>query len=122
MRDVEARAFSAGIVEQTLMEEAGAGAAKYVREYWPGPGVAVVFAGKGHNAGDAFVIAGHLLEVGWRVELRLAWPEETLRPLAALQLEAVRERVTFAAVDASAVPPGVARVISRSRSRLGTWR
>ncbi len=106
MRESEARAFAAGIAEQTLMEEAGAGLAKYVRECWPVPGVAVVFAGKGHNAGDAFVLAGHLLQAGWQVELRLAWPEETLRPLAALQLAAVRERVTFAAVDAIAVPPG----------------
>lgn len=106
MRKAEARAFAAGIAEQTLMEEAGAGVAKYVRECWPGAGVAVVFAGKGHNAGDALVLAGHLQEAGWQVELRLAWPEETLRPLAALQLAAVRERVTFAAVDAIAVPPG----------------
>jgi hydroxyethylthiazole kinase-like uncharacterized protein yjeF len=106
MRGLETRTFAAGIGEETLMLEAGAGLAKVVLEWLPVPGIAVVFAGKGHNAGDAFVLAHHLLQAGWQVEIRLAWPETELRPLAAKQLGIVRDRVAFRALDKEEVPRG----------------
>ena len=106
MRGLESRAFAAGIAEETLMLEAGAGLARVVVDWLSVPGVAVVFAGKGHNAGDAFVLAEHLLNAGWHVEIRLAWPESELRPLAAKQLAVVRGRVTFRPLDAADVPRG----------------
>ena len=106
MRCLEERAFATGITDETLMEEAGAGIAEYVGKWLPEPGAAVVFAGKGHNAGDAFVLAGHLGEVGWTVQIRLAWPEAELRPLAAEKLSAIRQQVTFAELESLAVPSG----------------
>ena len=57
MRAMEAAAVAGGISEAVLMEEAGAGAAAAVRQFCQGAGVALVYAGKGHNAGDAFVLA-----------------------------------------------------------------
>jgi NAD(P)H-hydrate repair Nnr-like enzyme with NAD(P)H-hydrate epimerase domain len=90
-----------GIPEAALMEEAGAGAAAVVRQFCQGAGVALVYAGKGHNAGDAFVLAGHLLDEGWRVEVRTVFPGESMRPLAVEKLAALRALSTeaFAAID-----------------------
>jgi hydroxyethylthiazole kinase-like uncharacterized protein yjeF len=98
MRAMEATAVAGGIAEAVLMEEAGAGAAAVVRQFCPGAGVALVYAGKGHNAGDAFVLAGHLLDEGWRVEVRMVFPEEVMRPLAVENLAALGGRVTRGAV------------------------
>ena len=106
MRSLEKCAFAGGMAEETLMDEAGAGIAQYVRNWLPEPGAVVVFAGKGHNAGDAFVLAGHLRGAGWRVQVRLAWPEVELRPLAAKKLAAIRERVTFAGLESMELPAG----------------
>ena len=83
MRALEEAAVAAGRSEEALMDAASLALAQTVQEWLPRPGAAVVFAGKGHNAGDAFGLAGHLVEAGWRVEVRLAWPEGELRPLAA---------------------------------------
>lgn len=104
MRALEAAAVAAGTTEEALMEEAGAGIAKVVRQFWPQPGAAIVFAGKGHNAGDACVLAGHLLDGGWSVELRAAWPETDWRPLALRKFHAVRDRVSMAPVESVVVP------------------
>ena len=93
MRAMEAAAVAGGISEAVLMEEAGAGAAAAVRQFCQGAGVALVYAGKGHNAGDAFVLAGHLLDEGWRVEVRIVFPEEMMRPLAMEKWAALSGRV-----------------------------
>jgi NAD(P)H-hydrate repair Nnr-like enzyme with NAD(P)H-hydrate epimerase domain len=106
MRSLESQAFAAGIAEEGLMDQAVTGLADYVRKWLPQPGAAVVFAGKGHNAGDAFGLAGHLLTAGWRVQVRLTFPEATLRPLAARKLAAIRDRVTFAEVVSASLPAG----------------
>ena len=91
MRALEARAVQKGTSEDELMEEAGAGLAGVVRQFWPRPGYAVVFAGKGHNGGDAFVLARHLVNDGWEVEVRTFWPEDSWRPLTWEKWQAVRE-------------------------------
>jgi NAD(P)H-hydrate epimerase len=93
MRALEAAAVAGGIPEAVLMEEAGAGAAAVVRQFCQGAGAALVYAGKGHNAGDAFVLAGHLLKEGWRVEVRMVFPEEMMRPLAMEKWAALSGRV-----------------------------
>ncbi|HEX2746379.1 MAG TPA: NAD(P)H-hydrate dehydratase, partial [Verrucomicrobiales bacterium] len=106
MRALEAAAVASGVPEEALMDEAGAGLAAVVRRFFPQPGAAVVFAGKGHNAGDACVLAARLLEAGWTVEFRMAWPGDAWRPLARRKLEGVRDRVTFAALESEEVPSG----------------
>lgn len=106
MRGLEQQAVDAGFSEESLMDEAGARMARMVRRIFPHGGTAVIFAGKGHNAGDAFVLAGHLLDAGWRVDFRLAWDAAALRPLAAKKFDAVRQRdsVTFTPIESEQTP------------------
>ena len=104
MRALEAKAVLSGVSEDALMEEAGAGMAEVVRQFWPRAGAAVVFCGKGHNAGDACVLSRHLLDAGWQVEVRAAFPPESWRALARQKLEAISARVTFAAPESEELP------------------
>ncbi|HRJ10327.1 MAG TPA: NAD(P)H-hydrate epimerase, partial [Prosthecobacter sp.] len=53
MQDGEARAFEAGVDSADLMEAAGQGIARVIRQFFPAPGTAVLFLGGGNNAGDA---------------------------------------------------------------------
>src|SRR5436305_584134 len=57
------------------MNKAGAGVAQAVTKFFQKPGRCMVFAGKGHNAGDALFAAHCLEQRGWRIELRLAFKE-----------------------------------------------
>jgi NAD(P)H-hydrate epimerase len=93
MRDAEQAALKRGISEDALMEEAGRGVAEAVDQFFSRPGTLVLFAGKGHNAGDAFVAARHLLDAGWRVCGRLTFGAAECRPLAHRKWEMIRERV-----------------------------
>ena len=82
MQHAEQEAFARGICAEDLMEQAGLGIAELVRQFFPRPGLCVIYAGKGHNAGDAFVAARHLRATGWRIALRSAFSEESFAPLA----------------------------------------
>lgn len=70
MEAAEKTAFAAGATAEQLMEQAGAQIAHAVRQFFPKPGVALVFYGKGHNGGDALVAARCLADVGWKIRLR----------------------------------------------------
>jgi len=70
MRAAEEAAFARKISAETLMDEAGAGIARSILKFFPRPGRCLVFAGKGHNAGDALVAARWLAEAGWAIEPR----------------------------------------------------
>jgi ADP-dependent NAD(P)H-hydrate dehydratase / NAD(P)H-hydrate epimerase len=89
MRTAEEAAFARGISAEELMEQAGAGIARAIGKFFPRPGKCVVFAGKGHNAGDAFVAARCLAESGWKIQTRLIFPEEELSPLTRKELRAL---------------------------------
>ncbi len=110
MRGLEESAVAAGISAEALMEEAGAGLAEVVRQTGVRRGLAVVFAGKGHNAGDAFVLARHLLRDGWEVEVRAVWDEESWRPLTRRKLAEVRGDVCCVPLE-SVIPDRVALII-----------
>ena len=88
MRTAEEAAFARGITAETLMEQAGEGIARAVARFYPRPGKCLVFAGKGHNAGDALVAARWLAQWGWQIETRLIYPE---RELSALTSQKLRE-------------------------------
>lgn len=92
MRAAEEAAFARGISAEELMEQAGAGIARAIAKFFPQPGKCVVFAGKGHNAGDAFVAARCLAQSGWKIETRLIFPEEKLSPLTRKELQALPDR------------------------------
>ncbi len=106
MRAAEEAAFARKISAEALMDEAGAGIARAVAKFFPRAGRCIVFAGKGHNAGDAFVAARRLAEAGWEIETRLVYPEEELSGLTSKKLAELRE----GGRDLHAPLPGVAPV------------
>jgi ADP-dependent NAD(P)H-hydrate dehydratase / NAD(P)H-hydrate epimerase len=75
MRAAEEAAFARGVSAEALMDEAGAGIARVVRQFFSIPGRCLVFAGKGNNGGDAVVAAIHLKRAGWDTDFHLAYPE-----------------------------------------------
>ncbi len=81
MRELEARAIAGGVSAEALMEEAGLGIARAVRQFFPWPGLCLAVFGKGNNGGDALVAARHLSEVGWEVKLIPAFPAAEWGPL-----------------------------------------
>jgi NAD(P)H-hydrate epimerase len=72
------------------MDKAGAGVAQSVCKFFPNPGKCIVFAGKGHNAGDALVAAECLRQRGWKIEVRLAFKEGDCSELLRKKLDALR--------------------------------
>jgi hydroxyethylthiazole kinase-like uncharacterized protein yjeF len=90
MRAAEEAAFAKKISAETLMEQAGEGIARSILKFFPSRGRCLVFAGKGHNAGDAFVAARWLAQAGWEIETRLVFPEKELAGLTKKKLRELR--------------------------------
>jgi NAD(P)H-hydrate epimerase len=90
MRAAEQAAFAKGVQVEALMDKAGAGVAQAVTKFFPKPGTCIVFAGKGHNAGDALVAAEHLRRLGWKIEVRLAFKQEDCSELTQKKLAPLR--------------------------------
>lgn len=93
MRQAEEVAFARGITAGQLMEEAGAGIAGAVTQFFPRPGLAVLYLGKGNNAGDALVAARHLLDAGWHVAARLAFGTDQFSALPAGHWKMLGEKI-----------------------------
>lgn len=91
MRAAEEAAFARGVEVEALMDEAGAGVARCIREFFPNPGKAIVFTGKGHNGGDALVAAAGLTKSGWEIDLRLIFPEEECAKLTRKKIAELRD-------------------------------
>lgn len=107
MRAAEEAAFARGVTAGALMEQAGAGIADSVANFFVNPGSCIAFVGKGHNGGDVLVAARHLRDRGWRVEVRLAFPPNECAELTRHHLTAFhRER---SALDVGRSACGVLR-------------
>jgi hydroxyethylthiazole kinase-like uncharacterized protein yjeF len=91
MRSAEKAAFARGVEVEALMDQAGAGIARAVTKFLSSPGTCIVFAGKGHNAGDALVAAQSLRSRGWKIEIRLAYQENECSELTRKKLGSLRE-------------------------------
>src|SRR5256885_1795603 len=91
MQAAEQAAVARGTSIETLMDHAGAGIARTVRQFFPKPATCIVFAGKGHNGGDALVAADHLQRIGWEIDLRLPFAETDLSELTQRKLKAFRD-------------------------------
>jgi NAD(P)H-hydrate epimerase len=91
MRAAEEAAFARGVEVEALMDQAGAAVACAVQKFFPRPGQCIVFAGKGHNGGDALVAAECLQREGWKVETRLPFPESDCSELTRKKLAALRD-------------------------------
>jgi len=85
-RAAEEAASARGNTAEALMEEAGAGIARSIVKFFPRPGKCIVFAGKGHNAGDVFVAARHLAQAGWEIQSRVIFPKKELSGLTKKKL------------------------------------
>jgi ADP-dependent NAD(P)H-hydrate dehydratase / NAD(P)H-hydrate epimerase len=92
MRTAEKAAFARGVEVEALMDKAGDGVAQTVTKFFRKPGKCIVFAGKGHNAGDALVAAEGLRRLGWKIEVRLAFQEADCSELMRKKLESLRRR------------------------------
>src|SRR3984893_2979572 len=91
MRTAEKAAFARGVEVEDLMDQAGAGVARAVRQFFPKPARCIVFAGKGHNGGDALVAAEQLQRIGWKIDIRLPFAEEDCSELTQKKLKTVRD-------------------------------
>lgn len=87
MLAVERQTIAGGIPADVLMETAGARLARCIAQFFPAPGLLVCYAGKGHNAGDAFVAARHLAMHGWRILVRTPFTREDFAPLTREKLD-----------------------------------
>src|SRR5499427_10001768 len=92
MRAAEEAAFASGVQVEALMNEAGTGVAQTVTNFFSKPGLCIVFAGKGHNAGDALFAAQCLQRCGWEIEVRLAFEEPDCSELMRKKLADLRRR------------------------------
>jgi len=102
MRAAEEAAFASGVAVEALMDRAGAGVAAAVQQFFPRPGRAIVFVGKGHNGGDALVAAARLKEAGWEIDLRLIFPEQDCAELTRKKRNALDEAECARALTAAA--------------------
>jgi hydroxyethylthiazole kinase-like uncharacterized protein yjeF len=91
MREAEEAAFARGVEVEALMDQAGTGIARAVQQFFPHPQTCVVYAGKGHNGGDALVAAASLKRAGWEIDIRVLFPEEDCSALTRKKLQALRE-------------------------------
>src|SRR5947207_9927191 len=91
MHAAEQSAFARGVSVETLMDQAGAGVARTVRQFFPKPATCIVYAGKGHNGGDALVAAEQLQRIGWKIDIRLSFPEDACSELTQKKLKLVRD-------------------------------
>jgi hydroxyethylthiazole kinase-like uncharacterized protein yjeF len=91
-RAAEEAAFASGVSVEALMNKAGAGVAQAVTKFFQKPGRCIVFAGKGHNAGDALFAAQCLERCGWKIEVRLAFSEADCSNLMRKKLNDLRNR------------------------------
>jgi len=58
-----------GLPSLLLMERAGLESARAILARWPDARQATVMVGTGNNGGDGMVVARHLAEAGWRVQI-----------------------------------------------------
>ena len=91
MRETEEAAFARGVEVEGLMDQAGAGVARAVARFFPNPATCIVFAGKGHNGGDALVAAEYLKRAGWKIDIRLAFAESDCSELTRKKLQTLRD-------------------------------
>ena len=87
MLQIEQRTMARGVPADLLMESAGAKLARCASQFFSRPGLVVCYAGKGHNAGDAFVAARHLAKAGWRVLVRSPFQKTDFAALTRAKLD-----------------------------------
>jgi hydroxyethylthiazole kinase-like uncharacterized protein yjeF len=90
----EQAVIAGGISAEVLMEEAAEGIFHVITQFFPRPGTAVLYLGKGNNAGDALVVARHLHDAGWKLMARCISPPAGFKELPAKHWKAIEGKVT----------------------------
>ena len=103
MRDAENAAFARGVSAEALMNQAGAGIAQAVQQFFPRPGNCLVFSGKGNNGGDALVAAARLKRAGWHTDVHLSFPESQCSDLLRRKITEFRDTPPVAVAVVAAV-------------------
>jgi len=115
MRALELNAEYFGISLLQLMENAGRGVAAEIAERFDESKSVVVFCGLGGNGGDGFVVARHLLSMGFGVTVVLAGRSEEISHEAAAEnffaLRFLSELPIIEVSDSSAIPHVEANII-----------
>ncbi len=92
VRELDRRAINEfGVPGVVLMENAGRGCAELLMRLNPERKPVVILCGPGNNGGDGFVIARHLDNAGWPVDVRLFAKNNGLSGDAALNFEIVTD-------------------------------
>ena len=77
MRELESSAIQSGWSEELLMDLAGRRLADSIARFFPVPGHAIGYLGKGHNAADTLIALRFLREkYGWLIAVRPAFTKE----------------------------------------------
>lgn len=114
IREVDRTAIDLfGLPGVVLMENAGRGCAEVVARHWV-PGRVVICCGKGNNGGDGYVLARHLENRGWRVQVRLACPLDEVRGDAAVFLKVIG----LAGLDCQSIDVADSTAWSRLKTEL----
>lgn len=91
VRELDRRAIEEfGLPGVVLMENAAAGAARWMLERFGAPRRVAIACGGGNNGGDGYALARHLSNAGWRVELLESGAPESLRGDAAVMARVAR--------------------------------
>ncbi|WP_137887065.1 NAD(P)H-hydrate dehydratase [Pseudomonas sp. 2FE] len=91
VRDLDARLIAAGTPGFELMQRAAHAAWRALRRRWPAAEVVTVLAGRGNNAGDAYLLAALAMRAGWRVQLLAVGDPAQLAGDAASARDAARQ-------------------------------
>ena len=110
MRSLEAAVFARGVSADSLMERVGEGMAWAVQRWFPQPGRLIVVAGKGHNAGDAFVVARMLQAIGWQLSVRSPFAISEMAELTRAKWSLLGENIAVDGLDA-VVPSGLGPLV-----------
>jgi hydroxyethylthiazole kinase-like uncharacterized protein yjeF len=117
---LEKKAFGEGVDGEALMDHAGAAMARLIRREEPTPGLCVVFAGHGHNAGDAFVAAAHLEATGWDTWVRTLGSVEKMSPLASKKSQGLSTRARRLPDPLTSLPAQVPVILVDGLLGIGT--
>lgn len=86
MQIAERELIVSGTSARTLMNQASAGMAEAIMQFFPAPGLCVAYLGKGNNGGDAIAVLNILKRNGWETGFRAAYPQSEWGELPARQL------------------------------------
>ncbi|MFT5468976.1 MAG: hydroxyethylthiazole kinase-like uncharacterized protein yjeF [Verrucomicrobiales bacterium] len=121
MKEAEDALFATGVSAESLMEVAGRGCAEAIQQFFPRSSEAILYLGKGHNAGDALVVGRLLRKAGWNVSARLSGGREDLAALTRKKLSEFESTPNSApaAADSLVLVDGLLGIGAKGAARGG---